>query len=214
MHERGVMGDGRCRCIELGQLVRLVDRAPRSGQFQSVCFQLDHISPPLLSWSGTVLSYIDPHHKGGTVLQRITASPLSQKHNATKRSMIALAAPVFPWPGYEIPCKALLRNTPIQVLLLRANYLCFAAENLPASWLLTRCSHEVAATASTTHRAHTTMAPTPWLAWLLRWLRARRDTIAQWNGSADPSPARACRCGNILTSTADVPGGNKMATSL
>ena len=29
-------------------------------------------------------------------------------------------------------------------------------------------------------------------------------------GSADPSPAKAFRCGNIPTSTADVPGGNKM----
>jgi hypothetical protein len=36
--------------------------------------------------------------------------------------------------------------------------------------------------------------------------------IAQWIGSVDPSPAKACRCGNIPTSTPDVPGGNKMRT--
>ena len=29
-------------------------------------------------------------------------------------------------------------------------------------------------------------------------------------GSTDPSAAKDCRCGNIPTSTADVPGGNKM----
>jgi hypothetical protein len=62
------------------------------------------------------------------VLQRITASPLSQKHNAAKRSMIASAASVFPWQGREIPSKPLLREHQRAVLLLCANDLRFRAK--------------------------------------------------------------------------------------
>ena len=44
--------------------------------------------------------------------------------------MIALAAPAFPWPGYQIPSKVALADTRIQVLLLRANDLLFSANDL------------------------------------------------------------------------------------
>ena len=55
-----------------------------------------------------------------------------------------------------------------------------------------------------------TIWPTALPVWLLHWLRARTDMIAQWIGSADLSPAKARRCGNIPTSTTDVRGGDKI----
>ena len=44
-----------------------------------------------------------------------------------------------------------------------------------------------------------------------RWLRALTNIMVQCNGSADPSPAKACRCGNILTSRWTFPMGAKIA---
>ena len=127
VHERGVMGDGRYRCIEPGQLLRFVDRAPQRTTSVRLCLVGPH-QPPLLSRSGhgPVL-----HRPSSQRRDRASAHygvPLSQKHDAAKRRMIALAASAFPWPGEEIPSKPLLREHQRAVLLSCANDLRFRAE--------------------------------------------------------------------------------------
>ena len=57
------------------------------------------------------------------------------------------------------------------------------SRRLPASSV---AQHVVAATASTMPRARTTMSPTPWLAWLLHWIRARTDGSMNWVGGPEP----------------------------
>jgi hypothetical protein len=99
VHKRG--GDGRCRRIEIGQLLRFVDRAPQRT-ISIRLFSTGPHQPPLLPWSRHGPALLAP--KAGPVLQ--------PPPNATRRSMIDLAASAFPWPGHEIPSRSFVTGTP------------------------------------------------------------------------------------------------------